>query len=201
MKLYQIHGFGSIGDNSTANWLKKTFPEIELIHPDHPVNPAHGLSFAMRELLEHGFMTEGGCLYGTSLGGFYALMLHWITGLPAILVNPSLQPWKTMKARTGQNINYYTGEPFNWLAEYTTALQCFGEMLETVLFRRERLLVIVGSQDDIVPPEHTMRFFARQQIPPIVLDKQGHRIDKATLPVNAIRDFFERPLDMADGME
>jgi len=65
MKLYQIHGFGSIGNNGTASWLKETFPEIELIHPDHPVNPAHCLSFAMRQLLEHGLMTEGGCLYGT----------------------------------------------------------------------------------------------------------------------------------------
>ena len=125
------------------------------------------------------------------------MLAHMITGMPAVLVNPSLRPWQNLEQKVGDQTNYYTGQPFEWLEDYNAALRCSGQTIDTLPVSPDRLLVIVGEQDDVVHPEPALSYFSSRGVQPIILPKQGHRIEKDKLPVIQIRDFFDKSLQLS----
>ena len=83
MKLLYLHGLASGGQSATARLLSKLLPELEVIAPDIPVNGHEAMSL----LAEIGrTLSPDDIIVGTSMGAFYALMMH---GWRRILVNPS----------------------------------------------------------------------------------------------------------------
>lgn len=47
-------------------------------------------------------------LVGSSLGGFYSIYLSEKYNLKAVLINPSVEPWVTMKKHIGEHKNFDT---------------------------------------------------------------------------------------------
>lgn len=92
--LLYLHGFGSSPESEKAQilakWMAKYCPNIELIMPQLPNSPS-----AVAELLEEIIFTHGGKklgVIGASMGGFYATWLSQCFSLPAVLINPAVQP-------------------------------------------------------------------------------------------------------------
>ena len=82
-KILHLHGIGSAGGGATASVLKKLFSDIEVISPDIPVRPLEAFAFISKLVAGNEF----DFVIGTSLGGFYAML---IKGIPKFLINPAM---------------------------------------------------------------------------------------------------------------
>lgn len=68
MNILYLHGYGSSGQSSTVEFLKKALPNDLITAPDIPVDPAEALPFLMQLCDEKRFSV----IIGTSMGGMYA---------------------------------------------------------------------------------------------------------------------------------
>ena len=85
MNILYLHGFGSSGQSSTVEYLKKSLPDYyDITAPNIPVDPAEALPF-LRELCEKEHFS---IIIGTSMGGMYAQQLP--ADFVRICVNPAL---------------------------------------------------------------------------------------------------------------
>lgn len=142
MILY-IHGFASCGDSTKTRLLKAYFGEGEVISPDIPVEPDEAVAF-LRRLIETREITV---LIGSSLGGFYATCLSAEYGIDAVLINPSVHPYRTLSPYVGTNTFWCSGEPFEWKGEYLLQL---ARLAEGMRLPEARLLVLLQRGDEIL---------------------------------------------------
>jgi len=85
MNILYLHGYGSSGQSSTVEYLKKSLPDYYHIEaPDIPVDPAEALPF-LKQLCEEKHFSV---IIGTSMGGMYAHQLP--ADFVRICVNPAL---------------------------------------------------------------------------------------------------------------
>lgn len=85
MKIMYLHGYGSSGQSSTVDYLKKLLPpHYSIIAPDIPVDPAEALPY-LRGLCD---VEHFDIVLGTSMGAMYAQQLHNV--YCRICVNPAL---------------------------------------------------------------------------------------------------------------
>jgi predicted esterase YcpF (UPF0227 family) len=86
-----IHGFASSGNSGTVVMLRNVLYEknIKVVAPDVSMQPKTAIE-QLKTLVE---TLRPDLIIGTSMGAFYAEMLH---GIPRILVNPSFHMSKTL---------------------------------------------------------------------------------------------------------
>ena len=85
MNILYLHGYGSSGQSSTVEYLKKSLPDHYHIEaPDIPVDPAEALPLLKHLCEEKRFSV----IIGTSMGGMYAHQLP--ADFVRICVNPAL---------------------------------------------------------------------------------------------------------------
>ena len=84
MKILYIHGLGSGKYSETPRRLREALPEAEVLSPEIPIDPAEAMRF-----LEDAFLNDTSIdlVMGSSLGGFYSLLLKHHKKL---LANPAL---------------------------------------------------------------------------------------------------------------
>jgi predicted esterase YcpF (UPF0227 family) len=95
-----IHGIGSTGGGSTVTMFKKAFPNVNIYSPEIPTMPKEAFEFI------HKFVKNNNIdfVIGTSLGGFYAMM---ISGIPKLLVNPAMYANKDIVNAIGYGVHEY----------------------------------------------------------------------------------------------
>lgn len=105
--LVNIAGFASDGRNK-SDQLKLMFPDAiirnVLTSGRHPDDVLQDITFAIQK-------NTHPILVGSSLGGFYAHLASVLLSVNAVLINPSLQPWLTLRDKIGTN-RYYGGASF-----------------------------------------------------------------------------------------
>lgn len=108
-----IHGFGGSGCGVKAELFRTYFKSINqpFIAPSLSYVP-HLAVKTLEEMIE----SYGGNvnLVGSSLGGFYAIYLAEKYGLKAVLINPSINPYETLKKVLGMAPNFYDNSSFEW---------------------------------------------------------------------------------------
>jgi len=142
-KILYIHGFASCGDSTKTRLLKEYFGTSEIISPDLPVEPDEALAF-LRGLIASNPVT---LLVGSSLGGFYATKLSGEFGLDAVLINPSVHPYRTLSSFVGTNRFWCSAETFEWKREYLMQLL---RIAEQIRLPDARLLVLLQTGDDVL---------------------------------------------------
>ena len=97
MKIIYFHGFASSGASGTVQQLRHHLPEIEIVAPDIPVDPAEALPF-LKQLCQQ---EQPDLIIGTSMGGMYAQQMR---DFKRICVNPAFNMSKLSKVlRTGEH--------------------------------------------------------------------------------------------------
>ncbi|MAD57990.1 MAG: esterase YqiA [Porticoccus sp.] len=113
MTVLYIHGFNSSPASTkaqqTRTWLKEISPNDEYICPALSGDTQLAIS-QLEKIIEQCSDTIG--LIGSSLGGFYATWLAQKYDLRAVLINPAVEPHKTMNQYLGENTNYHSGETY-----------------------------------------------------------------------------------------
>jgi len=178
-----VHGFASCGDSTKTRLLKAHFGEDEVLAPDVPVAPDEALAFLRRQIETH----DISLLIGSSLGGFYATVLSAEYGLNAVLINPSVHPYRTLASFVGTNTFWCSGEPFEWEKAYLWQL---ARIAETMRLPDAELLVLLQSGDEVLDYTVAAEVFHAYEV--IVEEGGNHRFENMGDYLERIERFYRR---------
>ena len=160
-----IHGFASCAKSNKTKKLEEYFGDIIAI--DLPPSPAE----AIKRLTP--YAKRGNLLIGSSLGGFYAIYLAEKFGLKAVLINPSLKPYKTLKRYIGTQYRYCDNKPFEWKKSYLKELKKL-----KVKPKRGKYLVLLQSGDELLSYKKTLKKFKNRPNARVIVEYGGnHRFE------------------------
>ncbi len=115
-----------------------------LICPQIPVVPSEAKLFLeqlVEESLENGLLSFA----GSSLGGYYATWLAEKYSGSAVLINPSVKPYETLRAYLGENKFYFDEGCWNFDESHIRQLEEFN--VETIT-NAQRYLVLLQTGDE-----------------------------------------------------
>lgn len=182
MILY-IHGFASCGDSTKSRLLKAHFGEENVLSPDVPVAPDAAIAFLEEVIEEKGVSL----LIGSSLGGFYATALSHRLGLPAVLINPSCYPYRTLAPYVGENDYWCSDESFEWRGEYLMQLARIAEGMQ---LPDAELLVLLQSDDEVLDYRVAAEVYREYLV--IVEEGGNHRFENLGDYLERIGEFYKR---------
>lgn len=139
-----IHGFGSSGIGGKSTLFKEYFKE-NIIMPSLSYVPSlaiHTLEQLIEFLIKRGEKIN---LVGSSLGGYYSLYLANKYSLKAVLINPSIYPYKTLD-KIGLSTNYFDMSSFEVTKEHINMLKIF----EVKNIENEKNFMVLLQKDDEV---------------------------------------------------
>lgn len=183
--LLYAHGFRSGARSTKANQLRHALADrsdFELIVPDLDPRPTQAISQLQWHAL--GIAPQRLTLIGSSLGGFYAMVLAEKLGCRAVLLNPSLRPYETLARHVGAQANFHTGEPFEFAHSYLAELKALAVAQIT---RPQRYLVVVEMGDELLDHTRTLAFF--EGSPAIVVEGGDHNLGSFPAHINALLEF------------
>lgn len=138
-----IHGFGSHGLGSKASAFRTYFKTKgeAFIAPSLSYVPDLAIQ-TLEELIEsYGSDVK---LIGSSLGGFYTLYLAQKYGLKAVLINPSIYPYISLKKVLGEAPSFYDESHFAWMESHLEMLKKY--KTDTVVQEDVMLLLQKGDE-------------------------------------------------------
>lgn len=146
MLLY-LHGFRSSPQSAKARMLATRLAQLGLQDqwacPQLAISPRD----AIAGLRARYWPQAEDTVVGSSLGGFYARYLAQATGCRAVLLNPSVQPDRSLADRVGLTQSWHEGEPHHFRAEYLDELTAFAVPRIT---QPERYFLIAAKGDEIL---------------------------------------------------
>ncbi len=177
MILY-LHGFGSCADSNKTKILKSHF--LNFYAPQLPENPKEAINKI------ESLITPKTMLIGSSLGGYYAIYFAVKYNLKAVLINPSLKPYKTLKQYIGIQYRYCDNKPFKWKKEYLKELK----KLKTKPIRG-KYLVLLQSKDEILNYKKTLKKFKNLPNARVIVEYGGnHRFENINDYLSMIENFY-----------
>jgi predicted esterase YcpF (UPF0227 family) len=164
--LIYIHGFGSCGVGEKSKKIKNFF-DFQTLTPNLPPSPKEAINVL------DSIITPDSILIGSSLGGYYAMYLAEKYALIAILINPSLKPYKTLKPYIGLQYRFCDNKPFYWKKEYLKELKTF-----KVKPKRGKYLVLLQSKDEVLNYKKTLKKFKNLPNAKVIIEYGGnHRFE------------------------
>lgn len=121
MILY-IHGYGSSAKSYKAKVLGERLKEFKFLAPSLSYVPDLAIS-TLKDIIETYSKYEDIYLMGSSLGGYYAIYLAKEYNLPAILINPAINPTNTLDEKVGFNTNYFDKSKFETTKQHMDSLK------------------------------------------------------------------------------
>lgn len=145
MILY-IHGFGSSGKGNKANILKEELDTYNFFTPSLSYIPDLAID-TLEQIIEFSISkNEPVYLMGSSLGGYYSMYLAHKYNLKAILINPSTQPYNTLKLVLGRAFSYHDQSKFEWNEEHIQKLYKY----EIKNINPEHFLLLTQTGDELL---------------------------------------------------
>lgn len=182
MILY-IHGFRSKGDGEKAKALQAYFPNEKVISPSLTTKPLEDAE-TLKDIIFQ-YSQEKIIVIGTSLGGFYAHYLSRIFHLNCFLINPSFNPWESLKDSLGVNTVYgsekegdLTPETFELTQEHLNQFEHLGNEINVPLSTYSKALInlIISVDDEVINHAETLVKFRDCKIK--LFDNAGHIFTK-----------------------
>jgi len=147
-KLLYLHGFNSSPQSFKAQLVQSYLQERGcsdlLLCPQIPIVPEEARLF-LEQLVEDTLREYQLSFVGSSLGGYYATYLAEKYSGSAVLINPSVKPFETLKAYLGENKFYF--EDGCWEFDEIHIQQLKEINVETIT-NAERYLVLLQTGDE-----------------------------------------------------
>ncbi len=179
-RIIYIHGFKSCGIGEKSKTIKNYF-DIPTLTPNLPFSPIKAVRFL--ETL----ITGETVLIGSSLGGFYAIYLAEKYNLKAVLINPSLKPYKTLKNYVGLQYRYCDNKPFKWKKKYLKELKS----LKTD-YKNGKYLILLQSGDEVLNYKKTLKKFKNLPNAKVIVEYGGnHRFENIEDYLCMIENFIK----------
>jgi hypothetical protein len=172
MHLY-IHGFANSGNATKGRILKEFFlGKEEVISPDIPLEPFEAINF-----LEHlvNKSKEKVTLWGSSLGGFYALCLASKYDIKTILINPAITPHLGLSSSIGQVQKHNSYEYFEWKEEYIHQLKKLSDEIFTEKIKQNNIILMLAKDDTLLDYKKTLEYMEGKVGKLILEENSGHQ--------------------------
>ncbi|WP_407304966.1 YqiA/YcfP family alpha/beta fold hydrolase [Acinetobacter sp.] len=157
MNIIYLHGFQSSalslkGQQIKAFCQQKTGFQVYL--PDLNMPPQQVLAYVSDMIagLDHV------ALIGSSLGGFYATQLVAKHGVPAVLINPAMRPWRLFHDLFGsEQIPYVVSA--EWTLDQVDLAQLEQMALPFVQYA-DKILVLLQQGDEVLDYREAQRYYS-----------------------------------------
>ncbi len=147
-KLLYLHGFNSSPQSHKAQliiqYMQKRHKLDLLLCPQIPVVPGQARLF-LEQLVEKTLENYQLNYVGSSLGGYYAAYLAEKYSGSAVLVNPSVKPYETLRAHLGENKFYFDEGCWDFNESHIQQLKAMD--IENIT-QAERYLVLLQTGDE-----------------------------------------------------
>jgi hypothetical protein len=167
------HGFRSSSRSRKATqlgeYLRAHHPQIDYRTPDLSFRPATAMAQLRAQCAD--VAPDSLTVIGSSLGGFYAVVLAEQLGCRAVLLNPSIRPFETLAKHLGPQTNLYTGEAFTFDVSHVAELQ---QLYVPRITRPARYLLMVEMGDELLDHRQTIAYCAGAT--PIVIEGGDHEL-------------------------
>lgn len=189
MILY-LHGFRSSPRSFKARVVQRRLEELgraqELICPQLPASPREAMALAL--LLAERHAPGDLAIVGSSLGGFYATWLAERLGVPAVVINPSVDPLKNLEKHVGVTTAWHSDEPFEFKRDYIAEL---AELRVARITRPERYFLLAATGDEVLDYRDMVAHYAgaRQH----VIEGSDHAISEFPQYVDEVLGFCGVP--------
>ena len=157
-----FHGFKSSSDSTKAQNLKKFIKKNTKNTLIKVPNLNDNFENAFNEINKIIESCDNDIVFmGSSLGGYYATYFSQLHNTKAVLINPAIAPLKGVDVNLGENENYATGNKF---------IINKGDInfLRSLSFKKlsnlENIMVLVESDDEILPFNKTSSYFSGSHI-------------------------------------
>lgn len=125
-----------------AGWMAAHRPDVEWVCPQLPASPREAIA------LSEASLRPGSALMGSSLGGFYATVLAERHGLPAVLLNPAVDPARDLAAQVGTLAAYHDPtRAFEFTAAHVAELRA---LTPAAITRPERYAAVIAKGDQLL---------------------------------------------------
>ena len=172
MHIY-IHGFASSGNATKGNILKDFYGGREtVITPDFPDEPFEAVKLLEKLLIES---TELVTLWGSSLGGFYAMYLTSILDIKSVLINPAIRPHLGLKEKVGKVTRHNSGEEFEWKDEYVSQLKKLSDAIFVENIRLKNIILLLSKDDELLDYRETLGYLDGKIGKLILEENAGHQ--------------------------
>lgn len=184
MILY-IHGFKSTGNARKAGELKEYFQNKIIVEsPTLDISPEK----AIKQLEEIILTNKNIFLIGSSLGGFYTMVLSAKYNLPAVLINPAINADESLNSQIGIHKNYDTGEKFEWTTEHIKQLRNLKKRYLPKL-NRNKLFLLLAEDDELLDSFKTAEKY-NDSAKILIIKNTGHQFSRFKEMIPEIEKFF-----------
>ena len=182
------HGFKSSSRSRKVTQLRGYIQARDiaanLIAPDLSFEPATALAQLMRACKS--IAPDDLTIIGSSLGGFYAVVLAEKLGRRAVLLNPSITPFETLRQYLGEQSNIYTGEKFEFNSTHIAQLEA---MFVPRITRPSRYLLIVETGDEVLDYSAAVEYY--QGAAQLVIPGGDHELKSFPQHIESVLQFAE----------
>ncbi len=163
-----LHGFGSSAFSTKAQKFSSVFDGKEqFIAPNLPTIPTLA-AYNIEQLITLGKQTEEVRLMGSSLGGYYAAYFANKYNLKAVLLNPAVYPYKTLKDFSdGKCHSYFDNSGFEFTEQHVQDLEKYQVERYTNI---KNFLVCLQTGDEVLDYTEAETKFAGAEC---IIDKGG----------------------------
>ena len=188
-----LHGFNS-GFGEKAETLIKEFPDQEVVCFDFKNTPIDDFK-RLENTVEH--IDEPIYIVGTSMGGFYGLLIYnYLCELgkdvKAFLINPSIPPSKNIEKQIGKVLtNYKTGEKFIPDLSFVNELKFLEQnYLNKALGKINEINFYISSNDEVIDHDPLISLLYKSQKPYYIeYSKQNHKHQDISGVIRDLKEF------------
>ena len=190
--LLYLHGFRSSPKSMKAQVMQAALEERglldRLICPQLPASPKAAFALALDLAAQH---APGNlAIVGSSLGGFYACALAERLGVPAVVINPSVDPTRNLEHHIGVTTNWHSDEPFEFRPEYIDELKA---LRVAAITQPERYFLLAATGDEVLDYRDMVAHYAgaRQH----VIYGSDHAVSEFPIYVDEVLAFCGMDVD------
>ena len=157
--LLYLHGFRSSPQSTkaqlTQRWVEQHAPGVTWCSPALPPSPRQACELILS--LTADWPTASMAVIGSSLGGFYASWLSRRRGCRAVVINPSVQPARSLAGYIGTHPMWHDPSQHVYFApKFVDELRTLQLDLPTdqppgPIGHPELLLAVLGTHDELLP--------------------------------------------------
>jgi uncharacterized protein len=189
-RIVYAHGFISSSHSRKALTFKRHIDQlreehriaVEYLCPDLNFDPE--IAIAQLDARCRDFSVEDLTVIGSSLGGFYALVMAERFGCRAVLLNPSIRPYETLARHLGPQVNLYTREKFTFTQRHVEVLR---EMAVTQPTRLDRYFLLAETGDEVLDYRVAQKFYAGAK--QIIVEGGDHELKSLPQHIDAVLTF------------
>jgi predicted esterase YcpF (UPF0227 family) len=194
--LLYLHGFRSSPQSTKARQVAQRVqaqhPQWTWWCPQLPPSPRQAMADVMAGIAD--WPRESMAVIGSSLGGFYATWVAEQTGCRVVLLNPSVDPARSLAQHIGEQQAWHDPEQhFFFRPEFIDELRAMASRPEapTAQAAMRRMFAVFAKGDEVLDWREMLARYPQARVK--LLEGSDHALSDFTQHIDEVFDFLQAP--------